>query len=93
VYIFATLLVLKGLHIRDWMYPVGGKGVDMRKAMDKLIDNWQTRWYTNACPCDDLVTPPIHDSHPNYSYWRSGCRLDKRQVISPRDLHAHGFFG
>ena len=73
--------------VANWMYQKNDKPINMQMAPDKLIDNWQTRFFTNSCPCDDLVTPPIHDSHPNYSYWRSGCKLDNRQLINTRDLH------
>jgi hypothetical protein len=60
--------------------------VIMRKAIGTFIENWQTRWYTNPQPCEDLNRPPPHDSHKNYSYWNSGHKLDPRKVVSRRDL-------
>lgn len=70
--------------IRHWRHPP--TVISMRSARDRLIDNWQVRWYTNGCQCVDLRLPPVHDSHPNYSYWRSGCDRDPRAKIIKADL-------
>ncbi len=60
----------------------------MSESQKQFIENWQTRWYTNPGPCDDLNRPPPHDSHPNYSYWRSGIPTDPRKKIGREDLGA-----
>jgi hypothetical protein len=60
--------------------------IKMNEAMNNFIENWQTRWYTNPYHCDDLNRPPPHDSHPNYSYWRSGQQNDPRMFMTREDL-------
>ena len=60
--------------------------IDMSKSRWSFIDNWQTRWYTMQAPCDNLDRPPPHDSHDNYSYWRSGVRIDTRSEIGQKDV-------
>jgi len=65
---------------------LGGKEVIMSESQLQFIENWQTRWYTNPGPCDDLNRPPPHDSHLNYSYWKSGIATDPRKNIGREDL-------
>lgn len=65
---------------------VTDNGVDMKRARHHFVENWQTRWYTNPNACEDLDRPPPHDSHPNYSYWRSGVAHDPRNLVREEDL-------
>lgn len=60
--------------------------ITMKSARFQFIENWQTRWYTNPNQCEDLNRPPPHDSHPNYSYWRSGQGLDPRDTMGSKDM-------
>ena len=63
-----------------------GAHIRMDKVRSNFIENWQTRWYTNPGHCKDLDRPPPHDSHPTYSYWKSGQRDDPRQLMTTKDL-------
>jgi hypothetical protein len=64
-----------------------GEGVVMRKAAGHFIENWQTRWYTNPHHCVDLDRPYRDDHGHNYSYWKSGQKIDPRIIVTENDLN------
>ncbi|KAL3922366.1 MAG: hypothetical protein SGILL_002244, partial [Bacillariaceae sp.] len=67
--------------------------VNMQEARYHLVENWQVRWYTNDCQCDDLETPPTkkdrgNRNQVNYRYWNAGCPEDFRLSLTEEDVAA-----
>jgi hypothetical protein len=60
--------------------------VRMDHARRKFIENYQTRWFTNECPCSDLDPAHSKDDYPNYRYWKSGCHEDRRMRLDANAL-------